>query len=80
MARKTKKSTFWTFADHFEGDKVVWIIVLLLFLASIVCMFSSSSRLLKDEMSRIDVVTEQFKTVLGGLVLVILLYNIKPHR
>ena len=77
MARKTKKSTFWTFADHFEGDKVVWIIVLLLFLASIVCMFSSSSRLLKDEMSRIDVVTEQFKTVLGGLVLVILLYNIK---
>lgn len=77
MARKTKESTFWTFADHFEGDKVVWIIVLLLFLASIVCMFSSSSRLLKDEMSRIDVVTEQFKTVLGGLVLVILLYNIK---
>ena len=77
MARKTKKSTFWTFADHFEGDKVVWIIVLLLFLASIVCMFSSSSRLLKDEMSRIDVVTEQFKTVLEGLVLVILLYNIK---
>ena len=56
---------------------MVWIIVLLLFLASIVCMFSSSSRLLKDEMSRIDVVTEQFKTVLGGLVLVILLYNIK---
>ena len=77
MARKTKKSTFWTFADHFEGDKVVWIIVLLLFLASIVCMFSSSSRLLKDEMSRIDVVTEQFKTVLGGLVLVILVSNIK---
>ena len=56
---------------------MVWIIVLLLFLASIVCMFSSSARLLKDEMSRIDVVTEQFKTVLGGLVLVILLYNIK---
>ena len=56
---------------------MVWIIVLLLFLASIVCMFSSSSRLLKDEMSRIDVVTEQFKTVLGGLVFVILLYNIK---
>ena len=77
MARKTKKSTFWTSADQLEGDKVVWIIVLLLFLASIVCMFSSSSRLLKDEMSRIDVVTEQFKTVLGGLVLVILLYNIK---
>ena len=59
---------------------MVWIIVLLLFLASIVCMFSSSSRLLKDEMSRIDVVTEQFKTVLGGLVLVILLYNIKRIR
>ena len=77
MAAKKKAGSFWSFAERFEGDKVVWIIVLLLFLASIVCMFSSSSRLLKDEMSRIDVVTEQFKTVLGGLVLVILLYNIK---
>ncbi|HAZ74448.1 MAG TPA: hypothetical protein DCW53_03850 [Rikenellaceae bacterium] len=77
MIKKGKKSTFWTFADHFEGDKVVWIIVLMLFLMSIVCMFSSSSRLLKDSMSRIDVVTEQFWTVLGGLAVVTILYNIK---
>lgn len=72
-----KKGSFWTFANHFEGDKVVWIIVLMLFLFSIVCMFSSSSRLLKNDMTRIDVVMSQFKTVLGGLIIVIGLYNIR---
>lgn len=72
-----KKKSIWTFADRFEGDKVVWIIVLLLFLFSIVCMFSSASRLLKDGATRIDIVKEQFIVVLGGLALIILIYNIK---
>ena len=59
MASAKKKNTFWTFADRLEGDKVVWIIVLLLILFSIVCMFSSSSRLLRDGMTRIDLVKSQ---------------------
>ncbi len=78
MARK--KSTFWTFADRFEGDKVVWIIVLLLFLISIVCMFSSTSRLLSGSATRIDVVKEQLMVVGAGLALVIILYNIKSIK
>ena len=73
----TRKKTFWTFADRFEGDKVVWIILLMLCLLSIVCMFSSSSRLLDDGMSRLDIVKEQFFTVLAGLAVVIFLYNVK---
>ena len=79
MADK-KKRTFWNFMDHFEGDKVVWIIVILLFLISIVCMFSSSSRLLRDGMTRIDLVRSQLKIVFAGLVLIILCYNIKDIR
>ena len=74
---KNKKTSIWTFADHFEGDKVVWIIVLLLVLFSIVCMFSSSSRLLRDGMTRLDLVKNQFFVVLGGLAVIIVLYNIK---
>lgn len=75
-----KKKSIWTFADRFEGDKVVWIIVLLLFLFSIVCMFSSASRLLKDGATRIDIVKEQFLVVLGGLGFILVLYNIKSIK
>ena len=77
MASAKKKNTFWTFADRLEGDKVVWIIVLLLILFSIVCMFSSSSRLLRDGMTRIDLVKSQFLIVLAGLALILVCYNIK---
>lgn len=75
-----KKVSIWTFADRLQGDKVVWIIVLMLFLCSIVCMFSSTSRLLKDDMSRVDLLTEQLLTVLSGLALVVLLYNIRSIK
>lgn len=75
-----KKSSFWNFADRFEGDKVVWIIVLLLFLSSIVCMFSSTSRLLDEGATRVDLVKEQFVVVLFGLAIIIGLYNIRNIR
>ena len=74
---KNRKTSIWTFADHFEGDKVVWIIVLMLFLFSIVCMFSSSSRLLRDGMTRLDLVKNQFFVALAGMAVIIILYNIK---
>ncbi len=79
MAGK-KKNSFWTFADRFEGDKVVWIIVLLLFLFSIVCMFSSTSRLLNEGATRLDLVKEQFIVVLIGLGLIIGLYNVRSMK
>ena len=72
-----KRVSIWTFADRLQGDKVVWIIVLMLFLCSIVCMFSSTSRLLKDDMSRVDLLSEQLITVLLGLALVVIIYNIR---
>ena len=60
--------------DHVKGDKVVWIIVLLLMLLSVVFIFSSSSRLTTDEISRLDIVKDQLLVMLIGLVLLLLTY------
>ena len=76
MAAKKKKS-LWNFADSLEGDKVVWIIVLMLILFSIVCIFSSTSRLLEGGQTRLDIVRSQLFIVAGGLALIIICYNIK---
>lgn len=54
---------------------MVWIIVLMLLLFSIVCMFSSTSRLLDTGSTRVDLVKEQCLFVLGGLGLIILIYK-----
>lgn len=79
MADKTKnKSSIWNFAENFEGDKVVWMIVLLLMLISIVAIFSSTTQLaLQEKTSRLDIVGEQLLVTLGGLALIIICYNIK---
>jgi len=78
--KKKQKGTIWDLADRLEGDKVVWIIVLMLILISIVCMFSSTSRLLHDGMTRMDLVGNQMVIVCAGLALILLCYNIKSIR
>ena len=42
---KAGKNSFWNFVDALEGDKVVWMITLMLILISIVAIFSSTSQL-----------------------------------
>ena len=74
---KDRKRTLWNFADHLEGDKVVWIIVLMLILISIICMFSSTSRLLKGDMTRVDLLKDQLWISIIGLGIIVLCYNIK---
>ncbi|MBR3075860.1 MAG: FtsW/RodA/SpoVE family cell cycle protein, partial [Bacteroidales bacterium] len=73
----SKKRTVWNFFDRIEGDKVVWIIALMLILISIVCIFSSTSRLLEGSQTRLDIVKSQLFVVAAGLVLIIVCYNIK---
>ena len=63
--------------DRLAGDKVVWIIVLMLILISIVCIFSSTSRLLEGSQTRLDIVKSQLFVVAAGLALIIVCYNIK---
>lgn len=75
-----KKRTVWNFFERIEGDKVVWIIVLMLILISIVCIFSSTSRLLEGTQTRVDMVRKQLFVVTGGLVLILICYNIKSIK
>jgi cell division protein FtsW len=78
MAGEKKKSTFWNFFDNLEGDKVVWMIALLLMLISIVAIFSSTSQLaISQNTSRMAIVTEQIKISILGLALIILCYSIR---
>ena len=71
-----KKKTFWNFFENTEGDKVVWIIVLVLIMFSILCIFSSTSRLLGPGQSRLDLVWDHLKIVILGLVLILVCYFI----
>lgn len=76
-ATAKKKRNLWNIFENFEGDKVVWMIVLLLMLISVLCMFSSTSRLLSSGQSRIDVVKDQLILVAFGIGIIILIYNIR---
>lgn len=71
------RKTFWNFADSLKGDKVVWMIALMLILISIVCIFSSTSRLLDSGQTRVDIVRGQLMIVALGLSVIIFCYNIK---
>lgn len=71
-----KKKTFWNFFENTEGDKVVWIIVLMLIMVSILCIFSSTSRLLGPGQSRLDLVWDHLKIVILGIALILICYFI----
>lgn len=75
MSGKGKK--VWNFIENFAGDKVVLIIVLMLILFSIVCIFSSSSRLITVNTDRIDIVKDHLIIVGLGLLLIFVCYQIR---
>lgn len=56
-----------------DGDRVIWIIVLLLMMLSLVAIFSSTSLLaIKEKVSRVTIFAGQIKVVLlGGLILIL---------
>jgi len=75
---KEKKSSLFNFVDNLEGDKVVWMIVLLLILLSIVSIFSSTSLLaIEQNTTRGAIIAEQLIVSIVGLGLIVLIYNIK---
>ena len=51
--------------DSIEGDKVIWIVALLLIVISVLVIFSSTP-LLSDK-SRIDIMKEHGKSAIAGL-------------
>ena len=71
-AKAKKKKNLWNFIDSLEGDKVVWMIVLLLILFSIVAIFSSTSLLaITQKTTRLAIIREQLLLSFGGLALII---------
>ncbi len=72
-----KFSKFWNFIDNIEGDKVVWVIVLMLIIVSILAIFSSTSLLKEGTKDRIDFIKDHLLVVGIGLGLITGLYNIK---
>ena len=71
-----REKSFWNFIENFKGDKVIWMIVLLLILISLVTIFASSSGLAKGDTSRLDIFFSQFQLACAGLAIIILCYNI----
>ncbi len=71
--RETGKKGLWRIIDSIEGDKVIWIIVLLLILISVLAIFSSTS-LLSDE-SRMDIMKSHSLVAMGGLLMIFVMYK-----
>lgn len=72
---ETTRKGLWNFIDNIKGDKVIWIIVLLLLIFSVLTIFSSTSTL-SDE-SRVEIMKGHAGVALLGLGIIIALQGIK---
>lgn len=72
---ETTRRGLWNFIDNIKGDKVIWIIVLLLLIFSVLTIFSSTSTL-SDE-SRVDIMKGHTGVALLGLGIIVALQGIK---
>ncbi len=76
--RKINKNILWDFIDKIEGDKVIWMIFLLLIMTSMLAVFSSTSLLaMQNNTTRIEIIKTQ--GIIAGLCVfgVFILYKIK---
>ena len=71
-----KKTGIWGLIDRIEGDKVVWVIALILLMISVLAIFSSTSMLAqRTGTDRVALMKEQIKVTLGGLGIIVFIYN-----
>jgi len=77
MPAGKNKSLILSLVNRLQGDKVIWMILLMLVLTSVVCMFSSTSRLIEGGRTRVDIVRSQLIVVAAGLTIVLICYNIR---
>lgn len=75
---RTEK-TFWSFFDNFKGDKVIWMIVMLLIIISLITIFGSASSLAAagEDVTRLDIFFSQFKLACAGMLIIVLIYNFR---
>ena len=81
MAKKSAtKAGFWNFVDSFKGDKVIWMIVLMLIMLSIIAVSSSTSLLaVQQHVTRSAIIKEQLIVSLVSLILIIVSYLLSKH-
>ena len=72
----SKRSKFWNFIDNIEGDKVVWIVVLMLIMISVLAIFSSTPLLKDGGKDRIDIIKDQLIVTGLGLGLIWVIYKL----
>ena len=78
MARK--KKGFWRIIDNFQGDKIIWMIVLLLIMISILAISSSTPLLaLQTGSTRSAIINEQIVVTMLGLGVIIFCYAFIRH-
>ena len=78
MASKKGKKNIWNLIDNFEGDKVIWMIVLILIMISILAVSSSTPLLaIMQNTDRAAIIKDQLMIAGVGLVIIILIYNIR---
>lgn len=71
-----KKKGIWRIVDNFQGDKIIWMIVLLLITFSILAISSSTPLLaLQTGSTRSAIINKQIIIAVLGLGIIILLYN-----
>ena len=76
MTREEKK--IGGLLDRIQGDKVIWMIVLLLILISIVTVFTSTPLLAKEgNTTRFAILSEHLRIVTMGLLIIIGIYAVK---
>lgn len=73
--KKTSGTSIWNLVDNFQGDKIIFMIVLLLAVFSIVAISSSTPLLaIQQHSTRMAIISEQLVVVLVGLGIVFGLY------
>ena len=74
--KESKSRKFWNFIDNIEGDKVVWIVVLLLVMISVLAIFSSTPLLKDGGKDRIDIIKDQLIVTGLGLGVIWAIYKL----
>jgi len=78
MAKDKTKNGIWGWFDRIQGDKVIWIILILLILFSIVAIFDSTTLLANMQgTTRLAIFKEQILIVILGTAIVFACYAIK---
>ena len=77
MSRQKKESGFWGFVQDFQGDKVIWMIVLVLIMVSILAISSSTPLLaIQSKSTRTAIINEQFLISGLGLGIIAFCYSV----